>query len=497
MKNALFFISPVLETTESPIDTQLLNEARDLYEEGKYLEALHRFIDHLNPAFRQKYEVEPGVHFAIPHNTMVVNIKVRDEHLHVWVDYMRVPAEGRVAVLRQLAMLASNKFILARVLLDEEDCVRIEYDCPMDTTHPEKLLSLLGNICQVGEQFQATFAHDFDAQPIVEPQIRPYPEELVQRIYRDFQRTGRKAIEDTEQSLKDGNTAEADMQASMGFSQLLYFANPKGYLYAECWRCLRALDEEIPVRERVQRGVKDLQRMLDMPVEEFAKSLYYSETLLSDNNVPTLRQFGEVYEDKVDRAQKFGMDKKDWPFAVTLLTWMFYQTYSLNDMPRFIDAFIRRALEEASGLPVKEAAEILFRAARQVQKGKIEDAPAGGAGRADSAEDEEDAEDDEFLLDLDFSDELTRQVVNARLDELLENLEQGTQLQDAEGLDEILAFISFVRKTRSSLDEYLEQEDYESANRTHTFLMRSITNFIDTKLDDLIEEMEDDQGDED
>ncbi|PID90697.1 MAG: hypothetical protein CSA97_01610, partial [Bacteroidetes bacterium] len=47
MKNALFFVPPVLETTESPIDTQLFNEARDLYEDGKYLEALHRFLDHL------------------------------------------------------------------------------------------------------------------------------------------------------------------------------------------------------------------------------------------------------------------------------------------------------------------------------------------------------------------------------------------------------------------------------------------------------------------
>lgn len=55
MKTTHPFVAPVLGSTQSKVNMEAYEQAIDQYNEGNYLGAFYRLLDHLNPEFRTKY----------------------------------------------------------------------------------------------------------------------------------------------------------------------------------------------------------------------------------------------------------------------------------------------------------------------------------------------------------------------------------------------------------------------------------------------------------
>ncbi|PIE84106.1 MAG: hypothetical protein CSA07_03910 [Bacteroidia bacterium] len=373
------------------MDYDMLARARDLHEEGDHLAAIHAYIDFLDPEFRRMYGNKMGTQFVIPHGSIIVNIELRDDWFYVWADFLNLPEQGKIAMLRQVAELNSGRLMLARFVLHEGK-LRIEYHCPMEHTHPDKLVSLFRNICFVGDKYDDEFCTQFGATRIYEPQIRPYPEEEVKRVYDAFKLTSAKAIEDAAQSVKDRNLGEAWAQISMAFSQFEFYAQPKGSLESECEDALEALDEDLPVPERVAIATKHLEEMMARPMEEFAKDLYYTQNLTPLKEGATMQTLHEYFEDTVGVCGK-AMEANDFPYVTTRLTHLIYKIYNLFDVPPAIHELFSRVLDEVSNKPVQEAAKKLFALGVSIMNDEIDlddyeprDAAAstsgGGGGQA-------------------------------------------------------------------------------------------------------------------
>ena len=103
MKTTHSFVAPVLNSTQSKVNTEAYEQAIDNYNEGKHLEAFRLLLDHLNPEFRTKYGNAEGTEFHIPHGSILVNIRIGEGKLHISADFLELPEKGRVAMLRQVA----------------------------------------------------------------------------------------------------------------------------------------------------------------------------------------------------------------------------------------------------------------------------------------------------------------------------------------------------------------------------------------------------------
>ncbi len=288
-------------------------------------------------------------------------------------------------MLRQLAELNSGRLMLARFVM-EDGKLQIEYHCPLELTHPDKIASLFRNICYVGDYYDDEFCNKFGATRIYEPQIRPYSDEDIQRVYEAFKQTSQKAIEDAEQSVKDRNLGEAWAQISMAFSQFEYYAQPKGGLESECENALEELDAELPIPERVSIASRKLEAMMARPIEEFAKDLYYTQSMCSLKSRATTEEMQEVFENSMDVCVKAGQ-AEDYAYIVTRLTHNVYKAYNLYDMPEYLNAHFVNALSAAGGKPVKEAAEILFTMGKAIMEDEVDEkgSVSGGASSASSA----------------------------------------------------------------------------------------------------------------
>lgn len=280
MKTTHPFVAPVLGSTQSKVNMEAYEQAIDQYNEGNYLGAFYQLLDHLNPEFRTKYGNADGTEFHIPHGSILVNIRIADDRLHISADFLVLPEKGRVAMLRQVADLNINRLMLAR-FRKEGDKLMMEYACPLSQSHPHKLYFILRNICHVGDRYDDEFCTKFGARRSYEPQVTPYPEEEVARIHEAVRQTCRETLDAVKEYETERKYGYSWNVIDIALYKIAYFAHPQGQLLNDLDKAVDDMDKELPVAELVAKGKAFLERLLAMPREEMARDLYLVDTLVS------------------------------------------------------------------------------------------------------------------------------------------------------------------------------------------------------------------------
>lgn len=91
MKQTLIYVPPVVDATQSSVNTEAYEKSVDLYNQGQYLPAFHSLLDYLNADFRQKYGNADGTEFHIPHGSILVHITVADGAFRIKADFLELP----------------------------------------------------------------------------------------------------------------------------------------------------------------------------------------------------------------------------------------------------------------------------------------------------------------------------------------------------------------------------------------------------------------------
>lgn len=379
MKQALAYVPPIIASTASKLWIEALEEAKELHEAGKYIESVRRFIDGLGRDFRAQYGNADNTVFVLPHGSILVKVELTPEEFRLSADFLRIPAEGGVPMLRQVAELNTRRLMLAR-FVKHGDTLSLEYHCPIAETHPYKLYGLFGNVCYIGDQYDDEFCSKFGAERIYTPQITPYPAERVEEIYAALQQTGRFALETVREFSSERNHSAAWLTISTVFLQFLYYAHPKGSLEAEVDKALNDLDDNLPTSEQVIRAVAVLEELLSRSSQDLAKDLYYAQTLSSSKRRSSLQDIQESLEKGYEEATQC-IQSGNYERVVVRLLHVYYRAYHHFDMQTDIDQVLSSALRAAGGKGVEEASHILYRAVRGIMNGQLLVTPsAPGAG---------------------------------------------------------------------------------------------------------------------
>ena len=367
MKRTLPFIAPVVDSTQSAMQRDLYDKSIDLYGEGQYVEAFHTLLDHLNTEFRTKYGNAEGTEFHLPHGSIVVNVRLDDKMMYIDADFLHLPAKGRVAMLRQVADMNINRLLLPR-FTKEGDRLKMEYHCPLEETHPHKIVNILQNICRVGDKYDDEFCTKFGATRCYEPRVTPYPSETVDRIYEAIQSLVRATLDAVKEYNDQRRYGYSWNVIDTTFYQISYFAQPQGQLSNDIDKAVDDMDEELPVAELVMKGMAFLQKLLDMPKEKLAEDLYYVDTLVSIKGPSSLQNVQENMKDVYEEATA-AMQNKDFERAAVRICYKFYEAYFYNDMQDDLNVIFVKALQEAAEQPMEKAAEILWTALDKIMDG--------------------------------------------------------------------------------------------------------------------------------
>lgn len=294
MKQTFAFISPVVDSTQSAIRTEAYEQGVDLYNRGEYVQAFHSLLDYLNADFRTKYGNADGTEFHIPHGSILVHIRIADGFFHINADFLNLPEKGRVAMLRQVADLNLNKLLLPR-FVKNGDKLNMEYVCPLSQSHPHKMYFVLQNICHIGDKYDDEFCTKFGATRCYEPQVTPYPQEEVDRIYEGIQTLGRETLEALKEYGADRRYGYSWNVLDTAFYQISYFAHPQGQLLNDLDKAVNDMDADLPTEEVVSKGKAFLEKLLAVPKEKLAEDLYYTDTLVSAKRRSSLKNVQENF----------------------------------------------------------------------------------------------------------------------------------------------------------------------------------------------------------
>lgn len=371
MKQALAFVPPIVSSTERYLDIDAFYEAKDLHEAGQYVESIHRFLDFLGAGFRASYGFADGMKFSIPHGPLIVDIDLSGGQFRISSDFLRFPAEGRTAMLRQVVELNSRRLMLAR-FVRVNDTLRIEYQCPIDQTHPYKLYDLVCNVCGIGELYNDEFVTKFGAERIYIPQLIPYADKEIERLYTSLQEVGRAGLEEVKAFVTERNYSSAWLAVVALWLQFDYYAQPKGELKAKVEEAYAIFYGKLPVSEKVQRSATLLEELLARSLEDLRPSLVYTKVFASSKRRSSLQNLQENFRDAYNESTEAGQARNHVK-VMLLVTHAFYLAYHINDMQRDVDVIMSRALAEASGQPVETAAPILYLALERIMKGELEE----------------------------------------------------------------------------------------------------------------------------
>lgn len=371
MKNAITYFEPVHSSTQSAFDAERYRQSVELYDNKQYTEALHTFLDSLNPKFRETYGNAEGTEFHIPHGSIVVDILLADDRLRIHADFMELPAKGSVAMLRQVAGLNTNQLLLPTFLL-EGNKLTLDYSCPIQRSHPAKLYGVLRDICYIGDQYDDEFSAKFGATRLYTPNVRPYSTEEIDRLYDAIQTICRDALAAVKEYDSNRQGAYSWNILETAVYQILYTAAPQGQLLNELDKAIADLDRDLPVNELNQKGVEVLKKLAAMPKEELARDLYHVDTLISTKRRSSLRNVQDNLREVYEQAEQ-AIQGGNFEAATVRMLYKFYEMYYYCDVQDDINNVAAKALAKASGLAWEEAADVLYDALDDIMEGNLED----------------------------------------------------------------------------------------------------------------------------
>lgn len=371
MKNAITYFEPVHSSTQSAFDAERYRQSVELYDNKQYTEALHTFLDSLNPKFRETYGNAEGTEFHIPHGSIVVDILLADDRLRIHADFMELPAKGSVAMLRQVAGLNTNQLLLPTFLL-EGNKLTLDYSCPIQRSHPAKLYGVLRDICYIGDQYDDEFSAKFGATRLYTPNVRPYSTEEIDRLYDAIQTICRDALAAVKEYDSNRQGAYSWNILETAVYQILYTAAPQGQLLNELDKAIADLDRDLPVNELNQKGIEVLKKLAATPKEELARDLYHVDTLISTKRRSSLRNVQDNLREVYEQAEQ-AIQGGNFEAATVRMLYKFYEMYYYCDVQDDINNVAAKALAKASGLAWEEAADVLYDALDDIMEGNLED----------------------------------------------------------------------------------------------------------------------------
>ena len=369
MNQTLTFIPPVVNSTQSSVSVGAYEKSVNLYNQGEYLQAFYSLLDYLNSSFRTKYGNADGTEFHIPHGSILVHIRIQDETIYIKADFLMLPEKGYVAMLRQVADLNLNKLLLPR-FIKQDNSLKMEYTCPLSQSHPHKMYFVLQNICHVGDKYDDEFCTKFGAKRCYEPQVTPYPQVEVDRIYEGIQQLGRETLDVIKEYDSERRYGYSWNVLDTTFYQISYFARPQGQLLNDLDKAVSDMDSNLPAEETVAKGKAFLEKLMAMPKEELAEELYFVDTLVSTKQRSSLNNIqstmSDVYKEATEAIQIGNYER-----STVRLLYIFYETYFYVDLQDDVNALISQALQKASRQPLDKASGTLYKAMYQIMEGDL------------------------------------------------------------------------------------------------------------------------------
>ncbi len=366
MQTAPTFEEPLLPPMMSLLNHDNWTTVTRLYEEGDYLATFYATLDYIQADLSQKALNPEKTKYTFPHGSIIVNLEITENHLYISAPFLSVPDKFLIPLMRQVAELNFGTLVLTQIKLEGND-IYFKCNMPLELCEPFKLYRIIEEICIQADANDDVFIEKFGATRFVPMQVEPFTAEQIDWAYQNFVKCLEEfiAYDDYFQS-KRMDTFGWDA-FYLAFTKIDYMMRPQGFLKSEIEKGVKDLNANQPFNEKILKARKHAEKLLVMPKEKFAESMYKAKQFISEK--PTYDLTGlQSYLERSYNNSKDEINKKDYIGATLTLLTGFYGLLYYYLIPTVQYQLIKEALQAASGLEWETASKMLWEACNSIMK---------------------------------------------------------------------------------------------------------------------------------
>jgi len=371
MNKTPLFQKSLLGSRQSKIQSDYWDTVLELYEQGRYKDAVIGIIRYVDPSLIEKTGNAKQTEFEIPHGSVVIFLRIENDMLHITAPFLRIPASNAIPLLRQAAQISFTPLTLPKIIL-EGDKLIFTYSCPLSLCEPYKTYDVFREICLYADNYDDEFIERFGAIRLQEPKVQYYPKSQLDMVWSTVQKYLHEAMEYLTFYLDKRTFGFAWDIVAQTLLKIDYYVAPQGVMRTDMEKTISALhNEKISFNERMNYGVNYLKTLLNYNREKFDENIYISETFIPMKYSTNLENIQSNFQKSYDNAKHF-INSKEYISSYYTLNYLFLNTFYHTNLPDKIGDILSNAMIDASSKPWADASSVLWQAIDSVMQNKLE-----------------------------------------------------------------------------------------------------------------------------
>jgi hypothetical protein len=362
--------------SKSKVQRHVWQDATKLFEEGKYHESLIGLFNYVDKDLVAKRGNADKTEFNVPHGSVIVNIKIENEHVKVTVPFLKMPEKNTIPLLRRIAEINFSPLNLATIVL-EGDELQFRYSTELKLCEPWKMYYVFREICINADNYDDEFIEKFGAGRLREPKVEYFSEEKQNEIWNTYQGMLSESAqygEFFENKRLPGFVWDVLLQL---FFNIDYLIAPQGALRTKLENAVSYMqNKNYSLQQKIDKGKALFKELQGISKEELCSNLYLSDLFIPIKNTASHENVKETFQKQYETAKK-EMGHNDYMGAALSIRYVFLYEFYYSYAPDDIVETITSALEKSSGQPWYDAANILWAAMEQIMSGQS--TQSGGA----------------------------------------------------------------------------------------------------------------------
>jgi hypothetical protein len=296
--------------------------------------------------------------FNIPHGSIILKLKIDKQNFNVTVPFLKIPAANYIPLLRQVTQLNIHPLNLSEIVLENDQLV-FKYTCPLEMCEPHKIYNVLREICTYADRYDDEFIKKFGAARIHKPVIRRFSRDFVNFARQRIQLYLKEASAYIELFRRKRLFDHSLKLITITLLKIHYYIEPQGILGTNIEKTTALLQHrEIPLTDKLRKGVEFLKDLQNYNPDEFAKDLYAVDVFIPIKYSIDVEKI-ETYWQEISGPVKKSIAARDYTAAVLTIQNAFFDLLYNYIVPYSTRRVIVESLLNSSGKTWAEASSIL------------------------------------------------------------------------------------------------------------------------------------------
>lgn len=365
MTTAPIYNRPLIQIKQTKLNPDYWDTVLRVFDAGNFKESIVEVLKYVDPEVAAKCGNADQTEFVIPHGSSKIYLSVKDGSYSIKCPFLKVPEKNKVALLRQIAELNFNTLVLTQLVLNEKNELWFTYESPLELCEPYKVYYIFDEICLNADYFDDLYIEKFGAErlePVVSKKLEPEVMAKSWDLFQAYLKEIRSYLSYFES--KRSYSFCWDTMAE-GFMKIDHTLSPQGYLRVEIEKAVNQMYANKQLPDILNDAKASLEKLEKFDRSKFEESIYEPDVFISARTRADITAVQNRLRKNYDAA-KNEMGGSDYTGAtLSLVSGIYELLYRCNVSSDILNIFLN-AMEKASGLEWKQAAETLWPAVTQV-----------------------------------------------------------------------------------------------------------------------------------